>query len=280
MTAQATIAALQAASRSLTTRHEGCCLNWQHWPSVKPGATPLLLLHGGFGSWTHWIANIEALRSGYEVWTVDLPGLGNSGDLPAPCSVEHIAELIFAGWTHVSTADQPFDVAGFSFGGMVAGRLALLAGEGCRRCILIGAVGFGPLQVQVELLPPPGPGTDQQLADDTHRENLKRLMLHDVDRIDSLAVCIHAHNLARSRLRSRGLAVSNQLAETLPHIRAELTGIWGEFDATAGGAACIATRREMFAGAQPGAAFHLLPGVGHWAMYESPASINRLILAR
>ena len=277
---EAAIEALLASSRSLTTGHQRCLLSWRHWPALKPGAKPLLLLHGGFGSWTHWIANIESLRSGFEVWTVDLPGLGDSGDLPAPQSVDHIADLIYTGWRELVGGDQPFAVAGFSFGAMVAGQLAVLAGEQCENCILVGAVGFGHLQVQVPLKPPPDPDADRAAAEEIHRENLQRLMLHDNDRIDSLAIQIHAKNLARFRLRSRGMAASNQLAETLPRISARLCAVWGVFDATAGGPAQLDARRDIIDAAQPGAGFHLLPGVGHWAMYESPVSINDLILAQ
>ncbi len=275
---EAAIEAIQAGSRPLTTARDNCSLSWQHWPAHTSSAQPLLLLHGGFGSWMHWIANIETLRSGFDVWAVDLPGLGDSGDLPAPHSVEHIAQLIYDAWRELPGGDQPFAVAGFSFGAMVAGQLAALAGARCERCILIGAVGFGKLQVQVPLTPPPVANVDGVIAEQIHRENLQRLMLHNVDRVDPLAIHIHASNLARFRLRSRSMAVTNQLAETLPRVCARICAIWGEHDATAGGRAKLEARREIISAAQPGAGFYLLPGVGHWAMYESPACINELIL--
>lgn len=103
-------------------------------------------------------------------------------------------------------------------------------------------------------------------------------MLHDPVAIDELAVHIHADNLVRHRFRSRRLAGTSDLAETLPGILAPLVGIWGEFDTTAGGLANIRARRELFTQAQRGAQFHLLPGVGHWAMYEAPDEVNRLLL--
>ena len=110
------------------------------------------------------------------------------------------------------------------------------------------------------------------------RENLSRLMLHDRDLIDPLAIYIHRENLALARFNSRGIAVTNALAEALPDISARLIGIWGERDATAGGAVNIAARRDLFLGVQADAAFHVLPDVGHWAMYEAPQRVNELIL--
>ena len=74
------------------------------------------------------------------------------------------------------------------------------------------------------------------------------------------------------------MAGTNELAENLPRIAAKLVGIWGEYDVTAGGAGSIEARRQLFLAAQPDAEFHVLPDVGHWAMYEAPELVNRLIL--
>ena len=224
------------------------------------------------------MANIQALRERYQVWTVDLPGLGNSGDLPSPISVEHIARLVWDGWRQLKGDAKQFELVGFSFGAMVAGEIAVMAGDSCRRCCLIGAVGFGQLQVQANLLPPPAADVDLDQAEAIHAENLGRLMIHQKSLIDPLAIHIHGDNLARFRLRSRGMAGSNELAENLPRITAKLVGIWGEYDVTAGGAVNIEARRQLFLAAQPDAEFHVLPDVGHWAMYEAPETVNRLIL--
>src|SRR5690606_37875478 len=49
-------------------------LVWRKWGS----GAPVVLCHGGSGSWTHWIRTIPTLRHHYEVWVPDLPGLGDS----------------------------------------------------------------------------------------------------------------------------------------------------------------------------------------------------------
>lgn len=273
------LSALSRRAVQHSTQEQGCRLAWQQWPSQASDAQPLLLIHGGFGAWTHWAANIAALSKRFTVWTVDLPGLGSSGDLPRPWCTAGITERVLAGWRALQPAEQQLDIAGFSFGGIIAGQLAAALGSQCRRCILIGASGFGPLHVQAELLPPPALDAEADVAEAIHRENLSRLMLHDPAKIDALAVHIHADNLARHRLRSRGMAGSNDLAETLDDISAHLVGIWGEYDATAGGRANLEARERLFIAAQPGAEFHVLPGVGHWAMYEAPSAVNQRLLA-
>ena len=271
----AQVAALLARATERETDIGGCRLAWQQWSTE---GTPLLLLHGGFGSWTHWAANVEALSRERAVWTVDLPGLGNSGDMPKPWTSQHFARLLLEGWRSLLGAERHFELAAFSFGAMIGGHLAAMAHAHCRRCTLIGASGFGPLHVQAALLPPPGPAAPAAEAAAIHRENLSRLMLHRAQSIDDLAVHIHGDNLARHRFRSRAMAGSNDLAEVLVDIPAHLVGIWGEFDATAGGPANLEARRQLFRVAEPAAEFHVLADVGHWAMYEAPAQVNRLIL--
>lgn len=262
------------------TRVEGCALVWQQWPAPAANAIPLLLIHGGFGSWTHWARNIAGLSKERAVWTLDLPGLGSSDDMPEPQTVRHFAELVLASWYQLSSEAAQFELAGFSFGAMVAGRVAALSGARCSRCTLIGASGFGVLHHQVPLLQPLGSAASPASAREIHRENLARLMLHRAESIDDLAVYIHGDNLARHRFRSRAIAGSDDLARMLPTITAPLVGLWGESDATAGSAALIEARRELFQAAQPNAEFYVLPSVGHWAMYEAPERVNDIILGR
>ena len=49
-------------------------LVWRRWGKGK--GAPVVLVHGGSGSWTHWIKNITGLAERGEVWAGDLPGLG------------------------------------------------------------------------------------------------------------------------------------------------------------------------------------------------------------
>src|SRR5690606_34848395 len=77
---------LPAAARALATRarvaRTPCgsgALIWHIWGE----GPPLVLLHGGSGSWTHWIRNIPALvDAGFSVFVPDLPGFGDSAAPP------------------------------------------------------------------------------------------------------------------------------------------------------------------------------------------------------
>ena len=76
-------AALADAQR-LQTQLPGAQTVWHAWGLARPAT--VVLLHGGSGSWTHWVRNIAALSdAGWCVLVPDLPGFGDS-DLPEGCS--------------------------------------------------------------------------------------------------------------------------------------------------------------------------------------------------
>ena len=83
-TERAEAAALVQAMDEAATKYETACgegqMVWRTWGSGEP----VVLLHGGSGSWTHWIKTIPELAEQYEVWAPDLPGLGDSAMPPSP----------------------------------------------------------------------------------------------------------------------------------------------------------------------------------------------------
>jgi pimeloyl-ACP methyl ester carboxylesterase len=244
---------------------------------TEAGLPPLVLLHGGFGSWTHWVRNILPLRQKRTIWTLDLPGLGESDDVPAPASTEHFAQLVLSGVSTLLGARSTFELAGFSFGAMIAAHMAAQADARCSRLTLIGAAGCGQLHVQVPLLAPPSPQCLTEEAETIQRENLARLMLHSPASIDDLAVHVHASNLRSHRFNSRKLSRSDDLWRALPRIKASVVAVWGAQDATAGGVEAIDQREALFRVDQPDCEFHVLESVGHWAMYEAPEQVNHIL---
>ncbi len=267
---------LDEAQLHTTQLAEGV-LQWHYWPGPK-SKPPLLLLHGGFGSWTHWVANLRALREHRCVWTVDMPGLGSSGEMPEPHTVSHFAELVLKGFDSLVGAGDAFDLAGFSFGALVGSHLAAKAGARCKHLIVCGAAGFGKLHVHVDLLKPPGEEKPIDEADSIHRSNLRSLMFARAETIDDLAVYVHADNLSKARFNSRRLAKSDGFEKVIPQISARVCGVWGSKDATAGEIDAIRAREALFRSVQPDCAFHILENIGHWAMYEDAEAFNRIVI--
>src|SRR5262249_58623356 len=91
-------------------------LLWRVWGTGEP----LVLRHGGSGSWTHWIRNIPALARHFELWVPDLPGLGSSAMPPRPFIPKSSAAAVVTGIDALLKSAR-LSMAGFSFGGHVAG---------------------------------------------------------------------------------------------------------------------------------------------------------------
>src|SRR5262245_62158842 len=63
-------AIIDAAARTARTVRTPCAdgaMVWRVWGKGEP----LVLFHGGSGSWLHWIRNIPVLSRHYELWVAD-----------------------------------------------------------------------------------------------------------------------------------------------------------------------------------------------------------------
>ena len=247
--------ALEAEARIVRTPCSTGSMVWRVWGE----GPPLVLLHGGAGSWLHWLRTIPAFRGTRTVIAADLPGLGDSADLP-PDDAEGGVAIVAAGLNAFDTAD----LVGFSFGGYMAGMVA--ARRPVRSVTLVGSGGLGTVRGGARL---------ERVRDkvgeartEAHRTNLHRWMIADPARIDATAVAIQDHNSRRTRLDSRPLGGGGALLRTLPLVQAPVAGIWGEHDHSAGGDA--ARPRAALHAIRPEAPFHVVPDAGHWAAYEAP----------
>jgi pimeloyl-ACP methyl ester carboxylesterase len=266
------VAELDRASTRRTTPNATGEVVWRIWGEGEP----LVLLHGGTGSWLHWVRNIEPLAREFMVVVPDIPGSGESGDPEKPISAERIAATLSAGLASIIGADTRFSMAGFSMGGLIAGFMAQQGGARVRSLVLVGATATGapraemtPLQSWRRL-----PTEEEKLA--AHRKNLGILMIHDPAKIDALALYMQAKNAGQSRVRGKHVSHTGTLAQCLPGIPARIAGIWGEHDATA--VPYLAERRQKLEEFQPGASFDIFPGAGHWVQYEAHDAFNRRLV--
>jgi len=267
----ATIAARAAIRR--TPCGAGSML-WHIWGE----GPPLALLHGGYGSWTHWIRNVEPLAgAGHRVLAADLPGLGDSAMPPEPYDARSIAVIVAEGLAALLAPEERVDIAGFSFGGLIGGHAAETMGERVRNLVLCGAGGLGiPRHARIELVNwHMFRGKEKQRA--AHRDNLAILMIADPARIDPLAVELQVANAERARTKSRPLSRVPSLRDALPRISARLHGIWGEHDVTAQGT--LDEHARLLRSFQPEASFTVIEGAGHWVQYEAAERFNGVLAA-
>jgi len=260
--------------QNTTTRQTTACgegeLVWQRW-----GAGPVLvLLHGGTGSWRHWVRNIGVLARHYTVLAADMPGLGESAMAPGPAEPHSVAAALSASLAELLGPDRRYDLAGFSFGANIGTHLAAIEGAHIRSHTIVGAASLGFERQPVELLKIRDKTGEERVA--THRLNLNALMLKNPVAIDDEAVRIQEWNTVHARLRSRGFASGSSLKDQLPHVRAPMRAIWGEFDQVAW--PHIPARLAMLHAARPELLSEITPGAGHWVMYEAPDAFNAALL--
>ena len=251
---------------------------WHVWgPAHHPA---LVLLHGGSGSWTHWVRNIATLRdAGWRVLVPDLPGFGDS-DLPQGCTdVDALPAHLHAGLQQLQAngvCSGPVRVVGFSFGGM-AGALWLAAHpQDAEQLVLVGAPGMGLSTSQrVPLkgwrhLPTP------EAQEGVHRHNLMALMFESITSMDSLALSLHAANVQRDRMPRRRLSSTDIVARALPQLQVPVSAIFGEHDAL------YRERLSELQAAMPRLAqrwgqWHTVPGAGHWVQYEAAQAFDQAL---
>ena len=243
---------------------------WHSWGS----GPPLVLLHGGYGSWTHWIRNVLPLSNQFRVLAPDLPGLGDTATPPEPWTAAGLAAIVVDGINRIVPRDAELRLAGFSFGGVIGGSVAAQLGDRLRNFTVVGSNGLGLERSPTPLKRvPPDAGETEEFA--THRYNLNQLMIADPDKIDELALWLQKTNHARARMRSRRFSRSGALIEALPQVKARLAGIWGERDATA--YPHVAERARILRSIQPEARFATIPDAGHWVQFEAADPFNPLL---
>ena len=107
---------------------------------VGGAGEPLLLLHGLSGSAGNWVELLPELLERHRVLAVDLPGHAGSGRLPRGASTADFAAAA-AAVLEAETAGLAL-VAGHSFGGLVALRLAQGRPELVRGLLLVSPAGI------------------------------------------------------------------------------------------------------------------------------------------
>lgn len=257
--ARAHIASLDAAAeRRDVAIGDGKRMAWRRFG----GGPPLVLIHGGHGSWLHWIRNIEALSRSRTLWVPDLPGYGDS-DLIDSSGIEEIIDATVRSIDALIGAQTPIELCGFSFGGLVASRVAAVRGN-VRRLVVIGTAGHGlksryTLEMRNWRL-----AREESALWSALRNNLAALMIHDPAAIDALALEVHRACCTATRFRSKSISRVALLAPILEGVDAPVLLVWGEHDVTTDPEAAA----RSIAAQRPGIEWRIVPGAGHWAQYE------------
>jgi pimeloyl-ACP methyl ester carboxylesterase len=273
--ALAPLRALLGQATRHETRFDNGTVVWHRWGVAGGGPRPLVLLHGGSGSWNHWARNIEALvAAGREVWVPDLPGFGDSAAPAVGEDADALPEPIEQGLQQL-LGDAACDVVGFSFGGMVAGFLAERWPQRVSHLVLVGAAGLGIDPAEPIVLKPWMLMRNEAGRGQAHRHNLAVLMLWRPDSVDDLAVALHAANMPRDRLTRRRISRTDVLRRNLRRLVCPVHGIYGAQDVLFRGH--HAALAEALAEAPDFRGLQLVPDAGHWVQYECAAAFDQAL---
>jgi pimeloyl-ACP methyl ester carboxylesterase len=102
---------------------------------IQGSGTPLILLHGAFGSVEMFGPNVAALAAGRSVIGVDLQSHGRTPAVDRPMRFETMADDVAALISHLGY--EQADVMGFSLGGGVALRTAIQHPSSVRKLVLV-----------------------------------------------------------------------------------------------------------------------------------------------
>jgi pimeloyl-ACP methyl ester carboxylesterase len=262
---------LLASATRHETQHAGGRVTWHEWgkgPSV-------VLLHGGFGSWLHWVRNIDRLSAHFRVLAADLPGLGESDPVTqAHPSAAAVAAPLVDGLGQLLRHGERLRLACFSLGAVIGGQVAAAMRPRLARLVLLGPSGLGDLWRNVTTdLARRHPDMSREVLRATIRQNLQQSMIAQTAAIDDMAIDIQT-DLVRQKRRLIGmpLSLSNALVSVLPDLAPRLTVIWGELDRyptpDVPGVAAILRRRL------PQIDVRIVPRAGHWVSYEAAAEID------
>jgi len=256
--------------------HEGVRVRWRRF-GTDAGRPPLVLLHGGHGSWMHWLRNVEALSAGRTLWLPDMPGF-NESDAPARVAPgeDSLPPLLAAlGGTldQLIGAGTAIDLGGFSFGGLTAARFAVGRGA-VRRLALVGSGGHGTLRRMTVQMINWRAAPDRAAERAALLHNLGALMLHDKAAIDALAVEIHDISCHGTRFRSKEVSLAGGLQQAIDTLAVPTLLLWGEHDVTADPRPLVA----QLAAEGPAREGVVIDGAGHWVQYERAGEVNARLL--
>ena len=267
---------LSAAGTVHTVRWRDGKIIWRMW-----GKGPaVILIHGGFGSWSHWIRTIPALAESRCLLVPDMPGFGDSDDFSMEDAGEEIAEALMDGLAQLLDLSNGIDVVGFSFGTVIAGTLAAkLAGSApgvLRSLVLIAPAGLGIPARNFAGLRSSAPDMSDDEVRDMHRHNLGVVMIADPARITDETIDLQIANTTKKRRSGKPYSRTRRLLEycpTLPLKRVHV--IMGEQDAY------VHQNQPEYGHAletlHPVLRIHQIKDGGHWVQYECPMVFNRIL---
>jgi pimeloyl-ACP methyl ester carboxylesterase len=214
--------------------------------------------------------NTAAFAEHYRVWAIDLPGFGESADLPAGIESAQYIDYVYKQLEDFEFTHEPFLLGAFSFGSVVSSGLALKFGERLIKMSIVGPAGYGIKRaVPIDTRSMRSAGDSIAAQNEVMRHNLKAIMLYYPESITDEMIALH-------RVHSRPLSLSPLLLNNLKQLSCPLQILWGEHDQYA--YPNLEARMQLTQDALPSAQLAKIARAGHWAQFENAQDTNRAML--
>jgi len=237
----------------------------------------VVLFHGGMGWWKHWVRNIGPLSERFTVHALDHPSYGASAPVPGETTGAEYLDLVRRLFDEMFTGTAPLRLAGFSFGGAIAARLARSLGSRVTHLCLVSPAGFSPRgNVDRPTRSYREAGDDEAAFREICRHNLLVNMLASPDSVTEDAVDIQAYGVRHTRFNSRKVSAGGTLLDDLAHVPGRVRVLWGDKDDSPFRPADVLI--GQIRAVRPDLDLHRIPAAGHWSAYENAPEVNQRML--
>lgn len=217
---------------------------------------PVFLLHGGLGYGDYWVNQVPDLAATYQVIVMDSRGHGRSSFDEQPISYALMASDVLGLMDHLQI--KKADIVSWSDGGIIGLEIALTHPERLNKVVAYGA-NFDPTGVRLDI------GTNDYFN----------------AYIEAAAADYQQVSPAPERWDEFLGNISNMWATQPNYTDEQLTTITTPFLILDGQEeeAIDLNQTKLMALLIPGAELNLMPGTGHFAMFEQPAEFIAIVSA-
>ena len=260
-----------ASTQVFIKTKEDTKISFRQWGEAGP---ILVMLHGGYGSWMHWLNNVSELCKNFRIVVPDMPGFGESELLPYLPSLDQYAQILVDALEELLPEEQ-YSLVGFSFGSAIGSHMMKFAGDKVKRLTLVGYNRTGNMPFKRPKMKSWRDVSSKEELFAAQRFNLSVMMLHKEEKIDDLAITVQTLNTRGGKVRSLDIVATHDLPSRLLEVNKPIDIIWGEFDVTLING--IDNAQERMQELIPDVECHVINNTGHWVQFEEPEQFNKII---
>ena len=260
-----------ASTQVFIKTKEDTKISFRQWGEAGP---ILVMLHGGYGSWMHWLNNVSELCKNFRIVVPDMPGFGESELLPYLPSLDQYAQILVDALDELLPEEQ-YSLVGFSFGSAIGSHMMKFAGDKVKRLTLVGYNRTGNMPFKRPKMKSWRGVSSKEELFAAQRFNLSVMMLHKEEKIDDLAITVQTINTRGGKVRSLDIVATHDLPSRLLEVNKPIDIIWGEFDVTLING--IDNAQERMQELIPDVECHVINNTGHWVQFEEPEQFNKII---